>query len=66
MHIELNGERTDIPDAATVADLVSRLELTQRRIAVEVNEDVVPRSRFGQHHLHPEDRVEIIHAIGGG
>ena len=66
MDIELNGERTAIPEDSTVADLVTRLELGDRRIAVEVNEAVVPRSRFGQQVLHADDRVEVIHAIGGG
>lgn len=66
MHIELNGERTNVPEPLSVADLIAHLHLGERRIAVEVNEDVVPRSQFGQTHLQPDDRVEIIHAIGGG
>ena len=66
MRIELNGERTDIPEPATVTDLLAQLDLTERRIAVEINEDVVPKSQFGQRQLSPGDRVEIIHAIGGG
>ncbi|WP_290653414.1 sulfur carrier protein ThiS [Aquisalimonas sp.] len=66
MYIELNGQRTAIPGPVTVADLIARLDLAERRIAVEVNEDVVPRSQFGRRHLQPDDRVEIIHAIGGG
>ncbi|SEP13884.1 sulfur carrier protein ThiS [Aquisalimonas asiatica] len=66
MHIELNGERTNVPEPLTVADLIAHLDLGERRIAVEVNEDVVPRSQFAQTHLQPDDRVEIIHAIGGG
>ncbi len=66
MNIQLNGETTQLPEAITVADLIERLQLSQRRIAVEINEDVVPRSQFPQRRLHPDDRVEIIHAIGGG
>ena len=66
MNIQLNGESTQLPEAITVADLIERLQLSQRRIAVEINEDVVPRSQFPRRQLHPDDRVEIIHAIGGG
>ncbi|QIT56792.1 sulfur carrier protein ThiS [Aquisalimonas sp. 2447] len=66
MNIQLNGETTQLPEAITVADLIERLQLSQRRIAVEINEDVVPRSQFPQRQLRADDRVEIIHAIGGG
>jgi len=47
-------------------DLLERLELTGRRLAIEVNEELVPRSRFATHRLQAGDRVEIIHAVGGG
>ncbi len=66
MNIQLNGEQTQLPDAITVAEMIERLNLEPRRIAVEINEDVVPRSEFPQRRLHPDDRVEVIHAIGGG
>jgi sulfur carrier protein len=42
------------------------MELGGQRIAVEVNEELVPRSTFGDFHLKESDRVEIIHAVGGG
>lgn len=66
MQIILNGNPTEIPDSIDMAGLVEQLELTGRRLAVEVNEEQVPRSRFGEHRLAPSDRVEIIHAVGGG
>ena len=66
MDICINGEQRQVPDAMTVAELLKHLELTGRRVAVEVNEDIVPRSEHPEHRLDPGDRVEIVHAIGGG
>jgi len=66
MQIILNGNPTEVPDDIAMGDLIERLELTGQRLAVEVNEELVPRSRFREHRLVPDDRVEIIHAVGGG
>jgi sulfur carrier protein len=66
MQIYLNGEEKQIPDGLDMAGLVELLELTDQRIAVEVNEELVPRSTFPGHPLNADDRVEIIHAVGGG
>ncbi|WP_435104062.1 sulfur carrier protein ThiS [Arhodomonas sp. AD133] len=64
--IIVNGEAQPFTPGQTLADLVTSLGLGGRRIAIEVNEDLVPRSRFDAHALKPGDRVEIVHAIGGG
>ncbi|MCG6861192.1 MAG: sulfur carrier protein ThiS [Chromatiaceae bacterium] len=66
MQIILNGNPTEIPDGTNMAALIERLELKGQRLAVEVNEELVPRSRFGDQRLTDSDRVEIIHAVGGG
>ncbi len=66
MRVFINGEVRDIPDAARMDQLIELLELGGQRIAVEVNLELVPRSRFTQHRLHPDDKIEIIHAVGGG
>jgi sulfur carrier protein len=66
LRIELNGRPRELAEGATVADLVAQLELTDRRIAVEVNQELVPRSTFAGHPLRAGDRVEIVGAIGGG
>jgi len=66
MHIQLNGERYELPDGQSVADLLQRLELTGRRLAVELNRDIVPRSQHGATVLVEGDQVEVVHAIGGG
>lgn len=66
MHIQLNGEGYELPEGVSVADLLQRLELTGRRLAVEVNRDIVPRSQHATTLLADGDLVEIVHAIGGG
>lgn len=66
MQILLNGETREVASDASVAALLERLELAGKRLAVEVNEEVVPRSEYTQVCLHPGDRVEIVRAIGGG
>lgn len=66
MQIILNDNPTEIPDGIDMAGLIERLELTGQRLAVEINEELVPRSRFREQRLTPGDKVEIIHAVGGG
>ena len=66
MRIQLNGESFELPDGATVAALLTRLDLTGRRIAVELNLDIVPRSQHDATTLSEGDQVEVVHAIGGG
>jgi thiamine biosynthesis protein ThiS len=66
MQITVNGTPTTIPSEMSMAQLLEHLELAGRRLAVEVNRELVPRSRFESHLLRADDRVEIIHAVGGG
>jgi sulfur carrier protein len=66
VQIQLNGKPHDLPESASVKNLLDSLQLTGRRIAVEVNEDIVPRSCHDQHKLCGGDQVEVVHAIGGG
>ncbi len=66
MNIRLNGDRYPVDEGATVAALIHILALQGRRIAVEVNEEVIPRSQHAGHRLKEGDRVEVVHAIGGG
>ncbi len=66
MHIQLNGESYELPDGETVAALLTRLDLAGRRIAVELNLDIVPRSQHASTTLADGDQVEVVHAIGGG
>ena len=66
MHILLNGERREVADDSTLGDLLGTLELPNRRYAVEINEELVPRSEHATHALCDADRIEIVQAIGGG
>ena len=66
MQIVLNGETRTLEPGTTLAALVASLGLGGRRMAVEVNEEVIPRSEYADHVLGDGDRVEIVHAVGGG
>ncbi|WP_448508065.1 sulfur carrier protein ThiS [Immundisolibacter sp.] len=66
MDILVNGQPHAADDGLTVAQLVAQLGLTGKRLAVEVNRDIVPRGEHATRSLRDGDRVEIIHAIGGG
>lgn len=66
MNIQLNGEPRTLPAPATVHDLLAAEDLLERRVAVEVNGQIVSRSQHGAHALADGDVVEIVHALGGG
>jgi sulfur carrier protein len=66
MQIHLNGELHECPDAMSLAALVATLDLAGKRIAVEINGEIAPRSQHVSIILHANDRVEIVQAIGGG
>ena len=66
MQIRLNGESKEVPEGCTAQQLIELLDLVGRRLAMEVNREIVPRSRFEAHALQAGDEVEIVHAIGGG
>ena len=64
--LKINGEARHFPDPLTVAGLIDQLGYTGKRIAVERNGEIVPRSRHAATALHDGDRIEIVHALGGG
>ncbi|WP_455199198.1 sulfur carrier protein ThiS [Kaarinaea lacus] len=66
MNIQLNGENTEIPDNSTAQDLVDQLGLGGKRLAMELNREIVPRSAYITTTLKQGDIIEIVHAIGGG
>ncbi len=66
MEIFLNGEPCEVAPGYSVAQLIADQGLVGRRLAVEVNLEIVPRSCHETHSLQAGDRVEIVHAIGGG
>jgi sulfur carrier protein len=66
VRIVVNGEAREVAPGATVAVLLGELGLSSGPVAVEVNREIVPRSRHGDHPLAEGDRVEIVTMVGGG
>lgn len=66
MDIRLNGAPRALPAPCTIERLLAEAGLAGRRVAVEVNGEIVPRSLHATHGLHDGDRVEIVQALGGG
>lgn len=66
MNIVLNGHEREIAAPATLAHLLEQAGFGTRRVAVEINREIVPRSSYGHRDLAAGDRIEIVHAIGGG
>lgn len=66
MQIRLNGDDHSLSAPSTLADLVTQLELGERRYAIEVNDELIPRGEHAEFQLSDGDRVEIVQAIGGG
>lgn len=66
VRIVVNGEEREVRIGATVADLLADLGLTKGPVAVEVNREIVPRSRHAEQALASGDRVEIVTMVGGG
>jgi sulfur carrier protein len=66
MRIHLNGKPFDLAAASTVAQLLLQQGLAERRVAVEVNGAIVPRGAHATRQLQEGDRLEIVHALGGG
>ena len=64
--IKLNGEEKEIKNNSNVNDLLTQLEIKAARLAIEVNEEILPRSQFDHYVFCQNDKVEIVHAIGGG
>jgi sulfur carrier protein len=64
--VVVNGESHEIPSGTTVAELIVRLGLGDRRVAVERNREVVPRARHDDTCLEPGDRLELVTFVGGG
>ena len=66
MLLHVNGQPTDLPAGLTARQLLERMELAGKRVAIEVNGEIVPRSVHAAHEFKDGDKVEIVHAIGGG
>jgi len=66
MQVYVNGELKELTGTPSLTELVTQLELPAARIAIELNREVVRRSAWGSTVLKDEDRIEIVHFVGGG
>jgi thiamine biosynthesis protein ThiS len=66
MKIVFNGNEQDVGHDATLADLLAAAGLAGKRVAIEINREIVPRSDYARRALAANDRVEVVQAIGGG
>lgn len=66
MQALINGKPMNLSAGATVADLLRELGLADKRVAVELNGEILPRSRHAEQRIATGDSLEIVHAIGGG
>ena len=66
MKIIVYGEETSLPEDSNIQDLVAELGYKNKRIAIEVNEVIIPKSKHQSYLLESSDRVEVINAVGGG
>ena len=66
MRVFVNGDEKDFSPGISLAELIEQLDLPVARIAIELNREVVRRSDWGSTMLKDEDRIEIVHFVGGG
>jgi len=66
MEVQVNGESVSVSAGATVGDLLRQLSLDRRRVAVELNLQILPRAEHDAHRLSPGDSLEIVTFVGGG
>ena len=66
MKVTVNGQERELAAPVTVAALLDTLGMAGKRVAVEVNREIVPRSRHAEYKVQDKDRVEVVVAIGGG
>jgi thiamine biosynthesis protein ThiS len=66
LRVHVNGEAQEFSSPLSLADLITQLELPPARIAVELNREVVRRNEWSTTELRDDDRVEIVHFVGGG
>jgi len=66
MEIQLNGQHRIVDAGSSLSDLLQSEGLAERRVAIEVNGEIVPRGLHASQRLQPGDQIEIVHALGGG
>ena len=66
MQVQVNGNPRKLPAGSTITYLIEQLELSGQRMAIEVNEEVIPRGEHSTVVLSEGDTIEVVNAVGGG
>jgi sulfur carrier protein len=66
MTVTINGEQREIPDGLTVTAMLEHLDMAGKRVAIERNLDILPRTSWQETRVQPNDSFEIVHFVGGG
>jgi len=66
VEILVNGEKISLPKDSSIEDLIVHLGYHKQRIAIEINESIIPKSNHSSFLLKDLDKIEIINAVGGG
>lgn len=66
VRVHLNGEDREIPAGLTVRELLEHLELNPELVVVERNREILERDRYGETPVEEDDRLELVHFVGGG
>jgi sulfur carrier protein len=66
MTVTINGERREIPDGLNIVALLEHLGMSNGRVAIERNLDILPRARWKETQVESNDSFEIVHFVGGG
>lgn len=66
MHVSVNSKSREMPEQATVSDLIAALQLGEKRVAVEVNAELVARAEWPKFVLKDGDKIEVVTFVGGG
>tara|TARA_Y100000588_G_scaffold375002_1_gene450838 strand:+ start:181 stop:384 length:204 start_codon:yes stop_codon:yes gene_type:complete len=66
VQLTINGEKRVIKESKNLADLIKELDIKAPNFAIALNQQVVPRSKYDSTSIKENDKVEIVHAVGGG
>jgi len=66
VQLTINGEKREIKESKNLADLIKELDIQAPNFAMALNQQVVPRSKYNSTSIKENDKVEIVHAVGGG
>jgi sulfur carrier protein len=66
MIVKINGDPREVPDGLTVSTLLDFLEMRNDRVAIEHNLNILPRAKWNETKVQPNDAFEIVHFVGGG